>query len=68
MGKIFEYSQLDGGDLMLFEVLASRAFDHLNCQHTREFDQNFQKSQMSRDSRKRRRNGNGETAFLFYKN
>ena len=68
MGKIFEYSQLDGGDLMLFEVLASRAFDHLNYQHTRKFDQNFQKSQMSGDSRKRRRNGNGETAFLFYKN
>ena len=31
------------GDLMLFEALASRAFDQLNCQHIREFDQNFSK-------------------------
>ena len=26
---------------MLFEALASGAFDHLKCQHTREFDQIF---------------------------
>ena len=26
---------------MLFEVLPSGVFDHLNCQHIREFDQNF---------------------------
>lgn len=32
------------GDLMLFEVLPGEAFDHLNCQHTREFDHNFSKS------------------------
>jgi len=31
------------GDLMLFEVLASGALHQLNCQHTREFDQNFSK-------------------------
>ena len=31
------------GSLMLFEPLASGAFDHLKCQHTREF---FQKSHM----------------------
>ena len=68
MGKFLNIRSRMGGDLMLFEVLASRAFDHLNCQHTRELDQNFQKSQMSGDIRKRRRNGNGETAFLFYKN
>ena len=29
------------GDLTPFEALAGGAFDHLNCQHTREFDQNF---------------------------
>ena len=29
-----------------FEGLAGVAFDHLNYQHTREFDQIFQKSQM----------------------
>ena len=27
------------GDLTLFEALAGGVFDHLNCQHTREFDQ-----------------------------
>ena len=32
--------------MTLFEVLAGGAFDHLNYQHTREFDQIFQKSQM----------------------
>ena len=26
------------GDITLFEVLAGGAFDHLNCQHTKEFD------------------------------
>ena len=31
------------GDLTLFEALAGWAFDHLNCQHTGEFDQNFSK-------------------------
>ena len=31
------------GDLTLFEALAGGAFDHLNCQHTGEFDQNFSK-------------------------
>ena len=30
--------------MRLFE--ARGIFDHLNCQHTREFDQKFQKSQM----------------------
>ena len=29
---------------MLLEVLPSEAFDYLNCQHIREFDQNFSKS------------------------
>ena len=31
------------GDLTLFEALAGGAFDHLNCQHTGEFDQNVSK-------------------------
>ena len=31
------------GDLTLFEALAGGVFDHLNCQHTREFDQNLSK-------------------------
>ena len=29
-----------------FEALAGGAFNNLNCQHTREFKQNFSKSQM----------------------
>ena len=29
------------GDLTLFEALAGGTFDHLNCPHTGEFDQNF---------------------------
>ena len=31
------------GDLMLIVALAIGAFDHLNCQHTRDFEQNFSK-------------------------
>ena len=35
------------GNLILLEALASGAFDHLKCQHTREFDSFFfQKSHM----------------------
>ena len=30
-------------DLTHFEALAGGAFDHQNCQHTREFDQNGSK-------------------------
>ena len=36
------------GDLTLFEALTGGAFDHLNWQHSGEFDQIFQKSQMHR--------------------
>ena len=43
MGKFFN-SRWWVGNLMLFEALASGAFDHLKCQHTREFDQNFLKN------------------------
>ena len=31
------------GDLTFFEALMGGAFDHLNWQHSREFDQNFSK-------------------------
>ena len=31
------------GDLTLFEALTGGAFDHLNWQHSEEFDQNFSK-------------------------
>ena len=31
------------GDLTLFEAQTDGAFDHLNCQHSSEFDQNFSK-------------------------
>ena len=31
------------GDLTLFEALKGGAFDHLNWQHSGEFDQNFSK-------------------------
>ena len=34
------------GDLTLFEGLTGGAFDRLNWQHSGEFDQNFQKSEM----------------------
>ena len=37
MGK-FLNSRWWEGNLMLFEALASGAFDHLKCQNTREFD------------------------------
>ena len=36
------------GDLTLFEAPAGGAFDHLNCQHTGEFDQNFSKKSNAR--------------------
>ena len=36
------------GDLTFFEALTGGAFDRLNCQHSGEFDQIFQKSQMPR--------------------
>ena len=32
-----------GGEVTLIKALASGAFDHLNCKHTRKFDQNFSK-------------------------
>ena len=54
MGKIFDHekSLMEWGDLTLFEALAGGVFDHLNCQHTREFDQNLQKkSQIPRGLR-----------------
>ena len=34
------------GDLTLLEALADGVLDNLNCQHTKEFDQNFERSQM----------------------
>ena len=42
MGKFFN-SRWWVGDLTLFKALEGGAFDHLNCQHTRELDQNFSK-------------------------
>ena len=45
MGK-FLNSRRWLGVLDAFEGLAGGAFDHLNYQHTQEFDQIFQKSQM----------------------
>ena len=42
----FLYSHWWVGDLTLFEVLASGAFDHLNSQHTGNFTKFFQNSQM----------------------
>ena len=45
MGK-FLNSRRWLGVLDAFEGLAGGAFDHLNYQHTREFEQIFQKSQM----------------------
>ena len=42
------------GYLKPFELLAGGAFDHLNCPHTGEFDQNFSKKSNAR------RGGGGE--------
>ena len=36
------------GDLTLFEALTGGAFDRLNWQHSREFDQNFSKKSTAR--------------------
>ena len=36
------------GDLTLFEALAGGAFDHLNCQHNGEFEQNFSNKSYAR--------------------
>ena len=36
------------GDLTLFEALTGGAFDRLNWQHSREFDQNFSKMSNAR--------------------
>ena len=36
------------GDLTLFEALTGGAFDHLNWQHSGEFDQNFSKKSNAR--------------------
>ena len=49
MGK-FLNSRWWVGDLTLFEALAGGTFDHLNCQHTRELDQNFSKKSNARGS------------------
>ena len=46
------YSRWWAGDLTLFEVLAGGAFDHLNCQRTRKFDQNFSKKSNVREGHK----------------
>jgi len=48
------------GDLTFFEALASGAFDHLNCQHTEQFDQNFSKKPHGRGSA---RGGGGMGGF-----
>ena len=37
-----------GGEVTLIKALASGAFDHLNCKHTRKFDQNFSKKQTNK--------------------
>ena len=35
--------------MTLFEAVAGRAFDHLNCQHSGEFDPNFSKKSNARE-------------------
>ena len=42
------FTCLEGGDLTLFEALTGGAFDHLNWQHSGEFDQNFSKKSNAR--------------------
>jgi len=49
MEKFLNYRLLEG-DLTRFEALAVGAFDHLNCQHTREFDKKFSKMSNTRES------------------
>ena len=41
------------GDFTRFEALAGGPFNHLNCQHTREFNQNFSKKSNARGSPRR---------------
>ena len=45
MEKIFDHekSLMEWGGFDIFEGLAGGVFDHLNCQHTGEFDQNLPK-------------------------
>ena len=57
MGKFWN-SHWWVGDLTPFEALAGGSFDHLNCQHTKEFDQNF-----SKKSNARRGRGGGHMRF-----
>ena len=40
---IMKSRQWSGGDLTVFEGLAVGLFDHLNCQHTGEFNQDLSK-------------------------
>ena len=52
MEKIFDHekSLMEWGGFDIFEGLAGGVFDHLNCQHTGEFDQNLPKKSDSQGS------------------
>jgi len=52
------------GDFTRFEALAGGAFNHLNCQHTREFNQNFSKKSNAQGSP--RRGGHGRFLMFHY--
>ena len=52
------------GDFTRFEALAGGAFNHLNCQHTREFNQNFSKKPNAQGSP--RRGGHGRFLMFHY--
>ena len=56
MGK-FLNNRLWVGDFTRFEALAGGAFNHLNCQHTWEFDQNFSKKSNVQGSPRRGEHG-----------
>ena len=52
------------GDFTRFEELASGPFNHLNCQHTREFKQNSSKKSNARGSP--RIGGHGRFLMFHY--
>ena len=62
--KLFLNNLLWVGDFTRFEELAGGPFNHLNCQHTREFKQNFSKKSNARGSP--RRGGHGRFLMFHY--
>ena len=67
MEKSLNYRLLEG-DLTRFEALAGGAVDHLNCQHTREFDKYFSKMSNARESAPGGGGGGGHGRYIIVHN